>query len=187
MELSRPAPRYRQLDRHRCSHASLDQQLPLDHDARAVWHLVQQLDFAAFHARVKAVAGHPGKPPFRPDVLFALWLYACLHGVTSARELYRRCRFDLPFQWLCGDDAPDYHTLADFYSGHYQRLHGLFVSHVAALRSAGLVDLQRVTVDGTKVPADAGEGTLHREPTLQRHLAEAETHVAAWQQQRAAA
>ena len=53
-------------------HASLDQQLPHDHEVRAVWHPVQELDFSAFHARVKAVEGRPGKPPFRPDVLFAL-------------------------------------------------------------------------------------------------------------------
>jgi transposase len=187
MELPRPAPRYRPVDRDRCSPASLDQQLPLDHEARAVWHLVQQLDFSAFHARVKAVQGHPGKPPLRPDVLFALWLYACLRGLASARELHRRCAEDLPFQWLCGADAPDYHTLADFYSDHDESLRGLFVSHVAALRSQGLIDLQRVTVDGTKVPGDAGEETFHREPTLQRHRAEAEAHVAAWEQQRAEA
>jgi transposase len=187
MKLPQPAPRYRPLDRDRCSHASLEQQLPHDHEVRAVWHVVEQFDFAAFHARVKAVAGHPGKPPFRPDVLFALWLYACLHGVCSARELHRRCAEDLPFQWLCGNDLPDYHTLADFYADHYQRLHDLFVSHVAALRSQGLIALQRVTVDGTKVPGDAGEENFHREPTLQRHLAEAEAHVVAWEEQRAAA
>jgi transposase len=187
MALSRPAPRYRPLDRDRCSHASLDQQVPPDHEVRAVWHVVQALDFAAFHARVKAVEGHPGKPPFRPDVLCALWLYACLHGVTSARDLHRRCAEDLPFQWLCGDDRPDYHTLADFYSDHYPRLHGLFVSHVAALRSQGLVTLQRVTLDGTKIPGDAGEENFHREPTLQRHLAEAEAHVVTWEEERAGA
>lgn len=184
MALPQPAPRYRRLDRDRCSHASLDQQLPHDHEARAVWHLVQELDFSAFHARVKAVEGRPGRPPFRPDVLFALWLYACLDGVTSARDLHRRCAFDLPFQWLCGDDIPDYHTLADFYSDHSQRLHGLFVSHVAALRAEGLITLRRVTVDGTKVPGDAGAGAFHREPTLQRHLTEAEEHVRFWEQQR---
>ena len=181
---SRPAPRYRPLDRNRCSHLSLDQLLPSDHEARAVWHLVQELDFSAFHARVKAVQGHPGKPPFRPDVLFALWLLACLRGVTSSRALRRHCVETLPFQWLCGDDAPDYHTLADFYSDHSPRLHDLFVSHVAALRAQGLIDLQRVTVDGTKVPGAAGEETFHREATLQCHLAKAEAHVAAWEQQR---
>jgi transposase len=185
MTLSRPAPRYRLLDRDRCSPSSLDQLLPRDHEVRAVWHLVQHLDFSAFHARVKAVAGHPGKPPFRPDVLCALWLYACLQGVGSARDLHRHCAEDLPFQWLCGGDPPDYHTLADFYSDHDQRLHDLFVSHVAALRSQGLIDLKRVTLDGTKAPGDAGEETFHREPTLQRHLAEAEVAVAAWEQQRA--
>jgi transposase len=187
MELCRPAPRYRRLDRDGCSHASLDQQLPPEHAVRAVWHLVQQLDFAAYHARVKAVEGHPGKPPFRPDVLCALWLYACLLGVGSARDLHRHSAEDLPFQWLCGGDPPDYHTLADFYAGHAERLHGLFVSHVAALRSQGLIGLKRVTLDGTKVPGDASDEGFHREPTLQRHLAEAEAHVAAWEQQRACA
>ena len=185
MRLSRPAPRYRALHRDRCLHASLDQLLPPDHDARAVWHLAQQLDFSAYHARVKAVEGRPGKPPFRPDVLFALWLFACLRGVGSSRELHRRCREDLPFQWLCGGDPPDYHTLADFYSDHAERLRDLFVSHVAALRSQGLVDLKRVTLDGTKVPGDASAASFHREPTLQRHLAEAQAHVDAWQKERA--
>jgi transposase len=187
MELPRPAPRYRHLDRDRCSQASLDQQLPHDHEARAVWLLVQELDFSAFHACVKAVEGHPGKPPFRPDVLFALWLYACLQGVGSARDLHRHCAEDLPFQWLCGGDVPDYHTLADFYSDQDEQLHDLFVSQVAALRSQGLIDLRRVTLDGTKVPGDAGEENFHREPTLQRHLAEAEAQVAAWEQERACA
>ena len=187
MTLPRPAPRYRTLDRNRCSRLSLEQLLPADHEARAVWHLVQQLDFADFHARVKAVQGHPGKPPIRPDVLFALWLFACLRGVSSGRSLHQHCVETLPFQWLCGDDPPDHHTLSDFYSDHADRLQQLFVSHVAALRSQGLIDLKRVTVDGTKVPGSASEETFHREGTLQRHLTEAEAHVAAWEQQRQAA
>jgi transposase len=184
MEPFRPAPRYRPVDRDRCSHSSLDQLLPGDHEARAVWRLVQELDFSAFHARVKAVEGHPGRPPFRPDVLFALWLYACLRGIPSARALQRRCAEDLPFQWLCGAELPDYHTLADFYSDHAERLHELFVSHVAALRSQGLITLQRVTVDGTKIPGDASAEGFHREPTLQRHRAAAEAQVTAWEQER---
>jgi transposase len=184
MELLQPAPRYRLLNRERCSHASLDQQLDRHHEVRAVWHLVQALDFQPFHDRVKAVTGHPGKPPFRPEVLCALWLYACLLGVASARDLHRHCVEDLPFQWLCGGEAPDYHTLADFYADQQGLLLELFISHVAALRSQGLVQLQRVTLDGTKVPGNASEESFHREPTLQRHLAEAEAHVAAWEQQR---
>jgi hypothetical protein len=101
--------------------------------------------------------------------------------------LHRHAAEDLPFQWLCGGDPPDYHTLAAFYADHAERLHGLFVSHVAALRSQGLIDLKRVTLDGTKVPGDASDEGFHREPTLQRHLAEAEAHLAAWEQQRAGA
>jgi hypothetical protein len=105
-----PAPRYRPLDRDRCSHASLDQPLPHDHEVRAVWHVVQPIDLAAFHARVTAVEGHPGKPPFRPDVLFAReqrqgrrfrrrgWLKARLEalGQALARNVGRLLALPVP-------------------------------------------------------------------------------------------
>ena len=181
-----PQPRYRLLDRDTVSAASLDQQLPDDHPARALWDFTQGLDFSAFDADVKAVVGHPGKPPFPPQLLFSLWLFALIDGVSSARRLARLCTRDLPYQWLCGGHRPDYHTLSDFHARHHDRLHRLFVDHVAALRSQGLITLRRVTLDGTKRPGSAGNASHHREPTLRRHLAEAEEHVRRWEQARAA-
>lgn len=179
-----PKPRYRLLDRDTVSAASLDQQLPDDHPVRTLWHFVAQLDLSAFDADVKAVEGHPGKPPFPPQLLFALWLFALSDGICSARRLARLCRRDLPYQWLCGGHGPDYHTLSDFHAHHHDRLHRLFIDHVAALRSQGLIPLRRVTLDGTKKPGAAGSATHHREPTLRRHLAEAEDHVRQWEQGR---
>jgi transposase len=183
--MNRPKPRYRCLDRTTVSRVCLEEQLPPDHVARTLWAFTGQLDFAAFDAQVKAVEGRPGKPPLPPRLLFTLWLFALIDGVGLARELARRCRRDLPYQWLCGGLLPDYHTLSDFHATHYDRLHGLFVAHVAALRSQGLVTLRRVALDGIKRPGNAGNATHHRRPTLERHLEEAEQLVREWEQGRA--
>jgi transposase len=177
-------PRYRTLDRFTLSRVCLDEQLPDDHPVRTLWDFTRQLDFADFDADVKAVDGHPGKPPWPPQLLFTLWLFALLDGVYLARELARRCRRDLPYQWLCGGQWPDYHTLSDFHARHHDRIHKRFVEHVAVLRSQGLIQRKRVALDGTKRPGNAGNASHHREPTLQRHLEQAEQLVRDWQEGR---
>jgi transposase len=171
-------PRFRTLDRQRCSSVCLDEQLPEDHLARLVWEVVSAMDLADFRGPIQSVEGGPGAPACRCDVLISLWLLATLEGIASARSLARRCERDLPYQWLCGGEAISYHTLADFYSAHGGRLHRLFVEHIAALRQQGLVTLQRCTLDGRKIPGNADKGSAHRQPTLEQHLQEAEAH---WQ------
>ena len=182
--MTQPKPRYRTLDRWTRSRVSLDEQLPDDHPVRTLWQFTSQLDFADFDADVKAVEGHPGKPPWPPQMLFTLWLFALIDGVCRARELARRCCRDLPYQWLCGGQRPDYHTLSDFHARHHDRIHQRFVEHVAVLRSQGLIRLQRVALDGTKRPGNAGNASHHREPTLQRHLQQAEQLVREWEEGR---
>lgn len=172
-----PAPRFRPIDRSTISPVSLDQQLPADHPVRAVWAFVAQLDLHAFAGPIKAVEGHPGAPVVPANLLFALWLFATIEGVVSARQLTEKCTRDLPYQWLCGGVPVNYHTLSDFYSDHGAALHALFIEHIAALRQHGLVTLQTTTLDGRKLPANAGKDCYRREGTLQRHLAEATAHV----------
>jgi transposase len=179
-----PTPRFRTRDRQRCSSVSLDEQLPPDHLAPLVWDFVTALDLADFTAPIKSVEGGPGAPACRSDVLISLWLLATLEGISSARELARRCHRDLPYQWLGGAEAINYHTLADFYSAHGDELHGQFVAHIAALREQGLVTLQRVTLDGRKIPAAVDKGSSHRPPPLEKHLQEAEAHLQDLAQQR---
>jgi transposase len=181
-----PLPRTRAIDRTRCSLASLDQQLPPEHPVRSLWAFVQHFDWSPWYARIRAVAGGPGAPAIPPELLFALWLLATTEGVTSSRHLAELCRRDLPYQWLCGAETVNYWTLNDFYNANAADLDHLFVEHIAALRSQGLISLQTVTLDGRKVVAAASKDTFHREATLEKHLAEAEQHVAAVSQQRAA-
>lgn len=179
--------RLRPLHRDRPLAASPDQLLPPGHPARAVAAFVGALDFGPRYDRVAARVGQPGAPAYDPKVLFAIWLYATATGETSAREVERRCREDLPLVWLCGQDAPNYHTLAAFYTAHADWLEAAFADHLEALLGHGLVTLAEVAVDGRKVPANATTASLHREPTLTRHRQEAEEHLARLRQQRAQA
>jgi transposase len=177
MSCAVPAVRYRPIDRSRVSAVSLDQQLPDDHPVRMIWEFVTRLDLSPVVRPAKAVEGHPGAPIIDGRLLFALWLFAVSEGIRSARRLSELCGRDLPYQWLCGGSAVNYHTLADFYADNGNAVQAVFVEHLAALREQGLIDLWQVTVDGRKVLANAAKETFHREPTLQRHLDEARAHL----------
>lgn len=154
-----------------------DDLLSLHHPARNVWQYVLALDLSPLYRRIKAVERAPGQPPIDPRIMMALWLYATLRGVGSARELDRRCKSEVPFQWLCGDVSVNYHTLADFRTQHVQFLDELLTSSVAVLMQQQLVTLHRVAQDGMKVRASAGAASFRRGPTLEQCLAEARQQV----------
>lgn len=158
---------------------SLDELLPEDHEARVVWDYVCGLDLSPLVDRIQAVEGGEGRPPADPRILMALWLYATLRGVGSARELNRLCTAHAAYRWICGGVSMNYHTLADFRTDHAELLDGLLTQGVAALMAEGLVILDRVAQDGMKVRASAGAASFRRQPTLEQALAEAEAQVAA--------
>jgi len=158
---------------------SLDELLPEDHEARVVWEYVCGLNLSPVVDRIQAVEGGEGRPPADPRILTALWLYATLRGVGSARELNRLCTHHAAYRWICGGVSMNYHTLADFRTDHPQVLDGLLTQGVAALMAEGLVTLDRVAQDGMKVRASAGAASFRRQPTLEEALAQAEAQVAA--------
>ena len=146
---------------------SLDDLVPADHRVRLVWCFVEGLDLTALYRRIKAVAGRPGHPPADPRVLMALWLYATVEGIGSARALARLCQAHLAYQWLCGGVSVNHKTLSDFRVGHGAVLQQLLVDGFAALLNAGVADLTRVAQDGVRVRAAAGAASFRRRSTLQ--------------------
>jgi transposase len=185
--LAEPRPPRTGVKRMRCAvrnqiefqQCSLDELLPEDHEARVVWEYVCGLDLSPLVERIQAVEGGEGRSPADPRVLTALWLYATLRGVGSARELDRLCTHHVVYRWICGSVSMNYHTLADFRTDHPEVLDGLFTQSVATLMAQGLVTLDRIAQDGMKVRAGAGAASFRRQPTLEQALAEAETQVAA--------
>ena len=84
-----------------------------DHSARSIWELVGRLDLSRYYAEIGAVEGRAGRDHTDPQVLISLWLYAYSRGISSAREVARRCEYEPAFQWLCGLEPISYHTLSD--------------------------------------------------------------------------
>jgi len=149
------------------------------HPVRAIWTLVEQLDVAPFYSEVNAFEGEAGRPAWNPKVLISLWIYAYKDGISSAREIARRCEYHPAYQWLTGMEVVNYHTLADFRVQHQAALDRLFIEVLGVLSHQGLITLKRVMHDGTKIKAAASDKSFHRKATLEDHLKEAEEQIQA--------
>jgi len=176
-------PRLRQANRRQIEFRACawNDLLPDDHAARVVWHFVDGLDLSPLLERIKSVEGLPGTPPIDPRILMALWLYATLRGVGSARELDRRSgeQGEIPFRWICGGVSVNHHTLSDFRTQHVEFLDKVLTDSVAALLEQELVEMDRVAQDGMRVRASAGAASFRRKPTLEECLVEAEAQIEA--------
>jgi transposase len=148
-----------------------------DHLVRAIWELVGRLNLSRYTRTVKAVEGVAGRAAYDPQLLISLWIYAYSQKIGSAREVARRCEYDPAFQWLAGMEVVNYHTLADFRVEHEEALDKLFAQLLGVLSSEGLIGLENVVLDGTKVKASASGNSFHREKTLRAHLAAARQRV----------
>jgi transposase len=174
-------PRIREANRSQMELRPVDLEglLPADHRARVVWAFVERLDLTRFYASIRAVEGHAGRPSADPKILLALWLYATLEGVGSARALARLCEAHDAYRWICGGVSVNHHTLADFRVAHVAALDELLTQSVATLMAAGAVTLERVAQDGMRVRASAGAASFRRKKTLKRCLREAQAQVEA--------
>ena len=100
----------------------LDALLAEDHPARAIWDFLERLELSAFYAAIKAVLDRPGHPATDPRVLLALWVYATVDGVGSARRLARLCEEHDVYRWLRGGVPLNYHLLSGFRVAHQEAL-----------------------------------------------------------------
>lgn len=156
----------------------LEALLPKDHRARVVWAFVENLDLAPLYAKIKARDEVAGRSASDPALLLALWLYATLEGVGSARLLGRLCFSDVAYRWLCGGVAVNYHTLADFRVDHADLLDRWLTESVAALMAEGLINLEEIAVDGTKLQAAAGRGSFRQADGLEGYERTAAARIA---------
>src|SRR5436189_1875439 len=146
----------------------LESLLAADHQARAVWSFVDRLDLGEFYARIQSREGKAGRPAIDPQIFLALWIYATVEGVGSAREIERLCRYHLAYQWICGGVNVNHHSLSDFRNEATDLLNGLLTQSVTILVSEGLVELRRVAQDGMKVRASAGASSFRTRAGLDK-------------------
>jgi transposase len=157
----------------------LEAMLPADHRARIVWQFVESLDLSDLYSAIKSREGEAGRPAADPAVLMALWLFATIEGVGSARALARLAERDIAYRWIAGGVSLNHHGLADFRVIHMELLDRILTESVSALIAEGLVSLNEVAIDGTKVRASASKNSYKTASRLEKIEARAEERLAA--------
>lgn len=163
---------------------SLQDWLPEDHLARFIADVMDELDLSAVYADYERKDGR-GLSAYHPILMTRLLLYGYCLGVTSSRRIEKATHDDVAFRYLAANQHPDHDTIAEFRHRHLNALAGLFVQALRLCQKAGLVKLGNVSIDGTKILANAStrrsvgyEKLTEREQywkdTVERLLAEAE-------------
>jgi len=162
----------REPNRNQLSWARIDLEelIASDHKARAIWHLTGQLDLREFEEGLCTAKGDVGRRAWDPRLLVSVWIYALSEGVNSAREIERLMEYEPGLIWLSGQEVINHHTLSDFRMMHKEALDEVFTNLLALLEGAGLVTLELVAHDGTKVSAQAGSDSFRREKTVAERL-----------------
>lgn len=176
----KPKPRLQPINRQQLILRAVDieQLVGEDHEVRAIWELVGRLDLSRYYEDIKAVEGVAGREPVDPRLLISLWIYSYTEGISSAREISRLCEYHPAYQWLTGMKVINNHTLSDFRVQNKEALDELFTEVLGLLSAEGLITLERVMHDGTKVKACAGSDSFRREDRVIAHLEMARKHVA---------
>lgn len=156
---------------------SLDQWLDADHRVRLVWQYVESLDLSELYEPIKATVGNVGRDPIDPRILFALWLFATLEGVTSARRIDELTRRDIAYMWICGGVSVNYHRLSDFRADHGELLERILTDSIAVLLHNDLITLETIGQDGMRVRASAGSGSFRTADGLEKARQKAQQYV----------
>jgi transposase len=129
--------------------------VPADHPAHFVRELVRaELDLSAIYGDYAPGAG---APPYHPAMMTALLLYGYSRGVYSSRKLQEACRERVDFMAVTGRQEPNFRTINTFRGRHLDALGELFVQVLDLCRRAGLARLNHVSLDGTKMRANASK------------------------------
>src|SRR2546425_2168154 len=127
--------------------------LPPAHLARFVVDIIAQLDLSVIYARYSTRGGQP----YAPEILLALLVYGYATGVFSTRKLERATYETVPFRFIASNLHPDHDTLATFRKTFLPELKDLFVQVLALAQAAGVLKLGNISLDGTKIHADAAK------------------------------
>ena len=176
-----PKPRLHEIERDQLflRMVNVERLIAEDHPARAIWEFVGNLDLTGYMGKIRAVEGVAGRPALNPQLLISMWVYAYSQGVGSARAIARLCEYDPGYQWLTGTELVNAHSLSDFRVEHEEALKGLFVQVLGLLSADGLVTLEQVMQDGTKIRASAASDSFRSKDGIEEAMKAAQEQVKA--------
>ena len=142
--------------------------------------VLQRLDLDAFHRVYRC---ERGQPPYHPELMVGLYLYGAMRRTYSSRRLAELCTRDLACIYLVGRATPDYHTIGEFRQRFTAELKGLFLQVLVLCREAGLVRLGHVSLDGTKLRANASKHKAMSYGRMEQREAVLAAEIAGWFEQ----
>jgi transposase len=154
--------------------ASLDEWIPADDLVRTVSDIVDEIDLSNLIARYS----ERGEEAYHPRMMVKILFYGVATGVFSSRELQRKIQFDICFRWLCGiSDRPDFRTISDFRKNNLDVLPELFRDIVEVACRLGYVSLGHVSVDGSKIKANASKHKAMSRERMKQELVRIEKEI----------
>ena len=151
------------------------QWLPEDDLAYFIMDVVNELDLSVIYQSYDGSKG--GQPPFDPKMMTSVLLYAYCVGVPSSRKIEKATYHQVPFRILAADQHPDHDTIAEFRKRHLKALSRLFVEALQLCQKVGLVKLGHVSLDGTKVKANASKHKAMSYCRMEKKAEELEAEV----------
>jgi transposase len=130
--------------------------VPDDHLVWSILGAVDEMDLSAFYGAYRE--NGQGRAAYEPSMMVALLLYAYARGNRSSRGIERECREDVVYKLITAMRVPDHSTIAEFRRRHELALAELFTSVLALCGEAGLVEVGVISIDGTKIRANASRG-----------------------------
>ena len=127
--------------------------LPADHLARFVVKMISELDLQPIYSRYKEEGG----VAYAPEMLLGLLLYGYATGVFSSRKIERSTYESIPFIYIAGGRHPDHDTVNTFRSQFLEELKDVFIQVLLVAQAMGLLKLGNISLDGSKVHADASK------------------------------
>lgn len=121
-----------------------------------------------------------GYPPYDPRMMTAVLLYSYTQGLYSSRKIARACEERVDFMAVSGMNAPDFRTISKFRKRHLEALGELFIQVLKLCKEAKIVKLGHVSLDGTKVQANASKGRSKSYKTLTKEERELREEVSSW-------
>ncbi len=154
---------------------AMQEWLPADHLSYFISEIVDQLDLSGITSVYEGESR--GGPPYHPRMMVKVLVYGYCVGVASSRRIAQRLREDIAFRVLAANNTPDFRTISDFRKDHLRELSKLFLGVLSVCQRAGLVKLGHVSLDGTKVKANASKHKAMSYGRMREKCAELEAEV----------
>ena len=159
----------------------LDDSLPADHPVRQLDAILNQLDWSLWESKYKSWGA--GRPPIHPRVMASILLYGILMRIRASRQLEDSLTMRLDFRWLAEGRSIDHTTLSEFRRKHHEQLQQVFVQVGLLAKAAGILKLEELAFDGTKIRANNSRSAKLKTDTLKTRrdelLRKYNEHVAA--------